>query len=144
LKPCREQPASGGVLRDYSRYCVFRAKFSPSNRGGINAGGVDEHYTSYLIDGIDNVDLSFEIFEPSLEIVHEVRIEQSGYEAEFGRNAGAVINVTTKSGTNDLHGSAWEFFRNDNLDARNFFAPAGIEPSLIRNQFGAHGGSETE
>src|SRR5688572_4229924 len=110
-----------------------------NSRGGFNVGNVNKHYISFFIDGIDNVDPVIRNFSyrPSIDVIHEFKVEQSGYKAEFGRNAGAVINVTTKSGTNTWHGSVWEFLRNHSLDARNFFAPRDVaKPSLIRNQFG--------
>lgn len=111
-----------------------------SSRGGVNSGGMDEHYLSMLIDGIDNMDPVIRNFsyKPSLEFIEAIRLEQNGYSAEFGRNAGAVINLTTKSGTNAWHWTAWHYFRNDNLDARNYFAaPGAPKPPLIRNQSGA-------
>ena len=110
-----------------------------SNRGGFNIDGIDEHSISYFVDGIDNVDPVIRIssYRPSIDAIQEIKVEQSGYNPEFGRNGGAVINLTTKSGTNVFRGSAWEFIRNDNLDARNFFAPVDFDqPPLIRNQFG--------
>ena len=109
-------------------------------RGGFSIGGFDEGGNSFILDGIDNVDpvLRKFSFRPSIDLIQEFKVEQNSFSAEFGRNAGAVINVTTKSGTNTLHGSAWEFLRNDNLDARNFFAAPGTpKQDLIRNQFGA-------
>jgi outer membrane receptor protein involved in Fe transport len=110
-----------------------------SSRGGLNIDGVDEHYQSYFLDGADNVDPVIRNFSyrPSIDGVLEVRVEESGYRAELGRNGGAVVNVITKSGTNDWHVSMWEFIRNDNFDARNFFAvPGADKPPLNRNQFG--------
>jgi outer membrane receptor protein involved in Fe transport len=110
-----------------------------SNRGGFNIGGLDEHYISYFVDGIDNVDPVIRIasYRPSIDTIQEIKVDESGYRAESGRNGGGVINVTTRSGTNNLHFSFWEFLRNDNFDARNFFAPSGFsKPSMIRNQFG--------
>jgi len=111
-----------------------------SSRGGFNVSGMDEHSNSFFLDGVDNVDPVIRnfSFRPSLDLIQEFKIETSGHKAEFGRNAGGVINVVTKSGTNVMHGSLWEFFRNDNLDARNFFALSdAAKPPLIRNQFGA-------
>ena len=61
-------------------------------------------------------------------------MERNAYSAEFGRNSGAQINVITKSGTNSFHGTAFEFFRNDHLDARNFFAAK--KPTNRYNNFG--------
>ena len=69
------------------------------------------------------------------ETVREFRVEANAYGAEFGRSPGGQINVITKSGTNDFHGSAYEFHRNDALDARNYFDPAE-KPDFRRNQFG--------
>ena len=72
---------------------------------------------------------------PPPDALQEVKVLTNSFGAEYGRNAGAVFNVVTRSGTNELHGSGWEFFRNHNLNARNFFAPAA-KPKLIQNQFG--------
>jgi hypothetical protein len=74
-------------------------------------------------------------FDPPIEALEEFNVEVSNYKAELGRTGGGVVQMTTKSGTNDLHGSAYYFLRNDALDARNFFA-AG-KPVLRYNQFGA-------
>lgn len=70
------------------------------------------------------------------ETIREFRVEANAYSAEFGRNAGGQINAVTKSGTNQLRGSAYHFHRNDALDARNYFDPAN-QPEFRRNQFGA-------
>ena len=110
-----------------------------SSRGGFNVSGIDEHYMSFFLDGLDNVDPAIRNFSyrPPLETVQELRIDQNGYRAEFGRNAGAVISITTIPGTNSWHASAFEYLRNDNLDARNVFALADApKPSFIRNQYG--------
>jgi hypothetical protein len=110
-----------------------------SARGGFNIAGVDEHYNSSLLDGTDNIDPIIRnfSFRPSIDAIQEFQILERGYNAEFGRNAGAVINIITKSGTNAFHGSFWELFRNDSLDAHNYFsAPGTGKPPLIRNQFG--------
>jgi hypothetical protein len=107
-------------------------------RGGFNEAGMDEHSNSHLFDGIDNVDPGIRnfSFRALLDLIQEFKIQESGSAAEFGRNAGAVVNVITKSGSNAVHGSSWEYLMNDNLDARNFFALAD-KPPLVRNQFGA-------
>lgn len=73
---------------------------------------------------------------PPPDALQEVKVLTNSFGAEYGRNAGAIFNVVTKSGTNEVHGAAWEFLRNHNLNARSFFAPA-TKPQLIQNQFGA-------
>jgi hypothetical protein len=74
---------------------------------------------------------------PSVEAIREFEMLTSTYDASFGRNPGAQVNVILNSGSNDFHGSAFEFHRNAAFDARNFFAPASEpKPKYIRNQFG--------
>ena len=75
---------------------------------------------------------------PIPDAIQEFTIQTNSYSAEFGRNRGASINAVTKSGTNDFHGGAFEFVRNDNFDARPFFSTA--VPVFKRNQFGAQFG----
>ncbi|MCW5977637.1 MAG: TonB-dependent receptor [Bryobacteraceae bacterium] len=75
---------------------------------------------------------------PPPDAVQEFRIQTHNFAAEYGRNPGSQINVVSKSGTNEFHGSAWEFLRNDALNARNFFASR--VPAIKQNQFGAAGG----
>ncbi|HXG64598.1 MAG TPA: TonB-dependent receptor [Blastocatellia bacterium] len=70
-----------------------------------------------------------------VDMVREFQILTNSYSAEYGGAGGAIINVVSKSGTNDFHGTAFEFHRNDNLDARNFFDPSDV-PEFKRNQFG--------
>ncbi|MCI0625758.1 MAG: carboxypeptidase regulatory-like domain-containing protein [Acidobacteria bacterium] len=113
--------------------------------GGLNApafsvGGGRETSNGYLIDGVDAQDphyLSPSIF-PSVDAIQEFKLQTSVYSAEFGRFA-AQINATTKSGTNDWHGSVYHFLRNDVLDAANFFDNfTGVGKAPLRyNQFGA-------
>jgi hypothetical protein len=110
-----------------------------SNRGGFNIIGLDEHYMSSFVDGIDNIDPVIRNFSyrPVIDAIREIKVEESGSNAEFGRNGGGVVSITTRSGTNNFHASFWEFWRNDNLDARNYFVPANIDkPPMLRNQFG--------
>ena len=70
-----------------------------------------------------------------MDTIREFRVETNAYSAEFGRTFGGQINVLTKSGTNDLHGTLFHYLRNDNFDARNFFDPQK-QPEFKRNQFG--------
>lgn len=108
-------------------------------RGGFVVAGQDEHNQSFYVDGVDNVDTIIRNFayRPSVDAIEEFKVQTTGYSAEFGRNSGAVINVTTKSGTNEFHGALWEYHRNSSLDARDFFDPGTKVPGFIRNQFGA-------
>ena len=104
--------------------------FSNGNREGSN---------NFLFDGIDdNERLTLSIvLRPAVEGVREFKIQTNLYSADVGRNSGAVIDVITKSGTNSLHGSVFEFLRNSAMDARNFFSPKGTAfPSFRLNQFG--------
>src|SRR6266403_1974346 len=104
--------------------------FSNGNREGAN---------NFLYDGVDNNErLTISIvLRPAVEAVREFQVQTNLYSAELGRNSGAVVNVITKSGTNDFHGSAFEFLRNSAMDARNFFNTKGSPfPAFRYNQFG--------
>src|SRR5437773_4098070 len=74
--------------------------------------------------------------QPSPDAVQEFKVQTESFSAVFGKNAGSTINLVTKSGTNTIHGSAFEFVRNEQLDARNFFAQE--KPSFRRNQYGGY------
>ena len=113
---------------------VLSKGFAPS------AAGMPASENSYQLDGIDNKEPVYHSFNiaPSVDAIGEFKIQVGQYSAEFGSGGGAVINVVTKSGTNEVHGTLLEFFRNDKLDARNFFA--GAKPPLRQNQFGAYAG----
>jgi hypothetical protein len=94
----------------------------------------------YLVDGVSVTDEAFNnlVLSPSVDDVQEVNINQTSYDAEFGGKSGGVINVITKSGSNNFHGSLFEFVRNDVFDARNYFvSPASPKPPFKQNQFGA-------
>ena len=93
----------------------------------------------YLVDGVSVTDEAFNnlVLSPSVDDVQEVNINQTSYDAEFGGKSGGIINVITKSGNNHLHGSVFEFVRNDIFDAKNFFVkPAQSKPPFKQNQFG--------
>lgn len=110
-----------------------------ANRGLFNIAGQPEVSTNFLLDGVDNIDPVVRIYayRPSIDLIEEFKVQTSTYSAEFGRNSGAVVNVTTKSGTNEFHGSAWEFYRGARLNAKNFFdSPTDKIPHLVKNQFG--------
>ena len=121
------------------------SELSTQNDSGFHVAGGREVSNNFLLDGIDNNDLYINriVVSPPLDTVREFRLHASGYQAEYGRSAGAQVNVVSRSGTRDLHGSAYHYLRNDALDARNYFDPAGSGiPPYRRNQFGtALGGS---
>jgi Carboxypeptidase regulatory-like domain len=97
----------------------------------------------YLVDGISVLqpEPGQVAFFPNIDAIQEFKIESNTPPAEFGRFNGGVINLTTKSGGNTLHGSAFEFFRNESLNARNFFASTNpTKPKFRRHQFGGVGG----
>jgi len=109
----------------------------------ISFGGVRESHTSYFsLDGIDyTTSISgVQRVSPSQDWVQEFRVVDSPYSGDNGRNLGSVVNTVTKSGTNDLHGSFYEYFRNDNLDAKNLLSAPGFN-TLRFNQFGGDAGA---
>lgn len=107
---------------------------------GINTAGAREDTTNWLVNGInfnDNVQNQI-TFQPPIDTLAEYKIDNSTFPAQYGRNSGSIVNLATRSGTNDYHGEAFEFFRNNDLDARNFFNPAPLpQGSFKRNEFGA-------
>lgn len=110
------------------------------NTGGLfSVNGTRGDQNNYVLDGIqnnsnDNGDIAF---LSSPDAIAEFKIQTTNYSAEFGRSAGGVVNATTKSGTNQFHGEAFEFLRNDALDARGFFEPAGQPKAPYKqNMFG--------
>jgi len=114
---------------------------NPQIPGGVNAtpqvnGGRIET-NNFLLDGADNNEpfLGSAAIVPSVEALQEFKMQTNLYTAEFGSAGGAIVNVLTKSGTNQVHGSVYEFLRNNFFDARNFFSPT--VSVLKRNQFGA-------
>jgi hypothetical protein len=113
-----------------------------SRAGGFSAGGQRTTDNNYLLDGFDNNtdDTSFdtnqaEVIKPSVDAIREFKVQTNAYSAEFGRVAGGVVNLTLRSGANRFHGTAYDFLRNEKLDARNFFDPAK-KPPFKRNDFG--------
>lgn len=116
---------------------------SPPTRGGgslaLNTAGNREDTVNYQINGITLNDQINNIlnFNPPLTSIKEFKIDNSTFSAEYGRNSGAIVNVATRSGTQQFHGELYEFFRNNALDARNFFNFTSSEPPPFkRNQFG--------
>jgi hypothetical protein len=145
--------------RFFTRLAVLTAGAAPTapgardeRTGGFSANGVRPYQNNYLLDGIDNNSLSEDLTNeasfvvgPSPDAIAEFKVQTNSMSAEFGRSGGAVMNVTLKSGTNQFHGSVFEFLRNSALDAKNFFDPAtGPTPPFKQNQFGAAVGGPVE
>jgi hypothetical protein len=147
----RQLPLNG---REYSALALLSTgvRLSALNRslqgtpreGSFNVNGLRSVFNNFLIDGVDNnangtsnQGFSNQVMQPPPDAVAEFRVVTNNQSAEFGRAAGATINVAYRSGTNQLHGTGWEFFRDTALNASNFFKPVtGEKPPLRRNQFG--------
>ena len=115
--------------------------------GGVNVHGNRSLQNNFLLDGVDNNSISTNVQEltaqvsrPSIDSIQEFKVVTSPYSAEYGRSPGAAISVTTKSGTNEIHGTVYDFYRNERFDANDFFSKrAGADkPANDQNQFGAN------
>jgi hypothetical protein len=128
---------------------VTAASQSRDKTSGFNANGQQTTQNNFIMDGVDNnnnvmgmQDRKAQVIIPSLDAVSEFKVETSNYSAEFGRNSGAVMIVSIKSGGNELHGTAFEYLRNDFFDSRDTFnSAAGADgkahPTKLRqNQYG--------
>ncbi len=100
--------------------------------GAFSANGLRPSQNNYLLDGIDNNSNAVDFLNgtnfivlPPVDAIQEFKVQTADFSAELGRSAGAVLNATIKSGTNSFHGAAWEFFRNDKLDAADWFENNG-------------------
>ena len=117
-----------------------------AQNGAFSANGLRPSQNNYLIDGIDNNSNNVDFLNgtnyvilPPVDAIQEFKVQTADFSAELGRSAGAVLNATIKSGTNNIHGTVWEFFRNDKLDAADYFEDnTGVPKGELRqNQFGA-------
>ncbi|HEY2152615.1 MAG TPA: carboxypeptidase regulatory-like domain-containing protein [Vicinamibacterales bacterium] len=112
--------------------------------GAFNVNGLRSTFNNFLIDGVDNnaygtsnQGFSNQVMQPSPDAVTEFRVVTNNQSAEYGRAAGATVNVAYKSGSNQFHGAGWEFFRNTALNSTTYFLPPdGQKPPLTRNQYG--------
>lgn len=105
----------------------------------ITTGGNREETVNYLVNGItlNNLTNSSITFQPAISTIQEFKVDNSAFSAEYGQSSGAVVNIATRSGANEFHGEVFEFFRNDVLDARNYFSfTTNNPPPFKRNQFG--------
>lgn len=148
-KPILELPLNG---RAYSQLVYLAPGTIPSpsagqdadsREGSFIANGLRSVFNNYLLDGLDNnyygtsnQGFSNQVVQLSPDAVAEFRVITNNTSAEYGRSGGATVNVAMRSGTNEFHGSAWEFLRNTRLNAGGFFASTD-KPKMNRNQFGA-------
>jgi hypothetical protein len=143
-----ELPING---RDYARFSLLTpgALFRSNFIADLTFNGLHSVHNQFSIDGIDasRVDQPYmangfergaRLLTGSLDTIEQFNVQTSGYSAEYGRAAGSYINIATKSGTTVLHGTAYDYFRNNILDARNFFATTGPAPKFRFNDFGGN------
>ena len=114
--------------------------FGADNPGVVSVNGGRGRANNYTVNGGDGNDLFVNLpqIQPSPDAIEEFRVLTNAFDAEFGRNSGSVVNVVTKSGTNQIHGAFYEYFRNTVLDANNFFNNESGQPvpDFKQNQFG--------
>ncbi|MBI3696338.1 MAG: TonB-dependent receptor [Acidobacteria bacterium] len=143
-----EMPLNGRDAAKLAALVPGTAVISVSSESGksipgglqLSSNGTRNGQVAYKLDGTTNTDPYFQENQtfPFPDALQEFSIQTSNYSAAQGNNAGAVVNVVTRSGTNEFHGGAFEFVRNRVFNARNFFSPT--QDFLKRNQFGVHGG----
>jgi hypothetical protein len=112
--------------------------------GAFNVNGMRSTYNNFLLDGMDNnaystsnQGFSNQVAQPSPDAIAEFKVITANFSAEYGRVGGAVVNAAMRSGTNQIHGTVYEFLRNTDLNAVGFFKPiGGVKPPMHRNQFG--------
>lgn len=104
----------------------------------FSANGQPDTLNNNMVDGLDNNEREqgFIGVRPSIDGISEVRVMTNDYTAEVGRSTGAVVNVFTKGGSNEFHGTLFEYVRNDKFDARDYFATTGNKPEFRQNNFG--------
>ncbi len=108
------------------------------NTGLQNAFVLDGARNENYLRGLDN--RARDALRPPLDALAEFQVQTSNFSAEYGASAGAVITAVTKSGTNQIHGSGYDYLRNDRMDASDYFAVAGLKPLLVQNQYGVSAG----
>jgi len=129
------------------RYTEQGGGTSFGRTGGINVHGARALQNNFLLDGVDNnsisenvQELTTQVSRPSVDAIQEFKVVTSPYSAEYGRSPGAAVSVSTKSGTNGFHGTAYEYFRNDKMDTNDFFSlrAGAAKPANDQNQYGGN------
>lgn len=150
IEQISELPING---RDYARFSLLSpgAVLRTSQIADLTFNGMQSGNNQFSMDGIDatRVDQAYmsngserggRMLTGSLDTVSEFKVQSGNYSAEYGRAAGAYVNIVTKSGTNAFHGGVFEFLRNDVFDARNLFQPANTPAPVRFNNFGGNAG----
>src|ERR1700687_4044323 len=136
LLPCTQTPPQSGSLT---------APLRGQGSFAFNSAGGREDAVNFMINGVNLNDMvqNQVTFQPGINTVSEFKIDNSTYSAEFGRNSGSIVNIATRSGSDQFHGEAYDYLRNNSFDARNFFNPIltssgapNPQATLKRNQFG--------
>jgi outer membrane receptor protein involved in Fe transport len=136
---------AAGVQGD--RYTEQAGSTAAGRTGGVNVHGIRSLQNNFLLDGLDNnsisenvQELTTQVSRPSVDSIGEFKVVTSAYSAEYGRSPGAAISVTTKSGTNAFHGTAYEYLRNDALNSNDFFSirQHAPKPDHKQNDFGGN------
>jgi len=116
---------------------------NPPRDASYNANGLTSQSNNFELDGIDNnayqeanQGYSNEAVIPSPDAIQEFKVQTDNYSAEYGRAGGAIVNATTRSGSNSFHGGVYDYLRNTNLNAFGPFIGTGVKPTLVQNQFG--------
>jgi hypothetical protein len=140
----REYSALALLTTGVRQSALNRSTNGTPREGAFNVNGLRSTFNNFLIDGIDNnaygtsnQGFSNQVMQPPPDAVREFQVVTNNESAEYGRSAGATVNVAYKSGTNQVHGAGWEFNRNTALNATGYFTPPnGQKPTMQRNQFG--------
>ncbi len=145
--PDRSAQSMAGLMAGVNVPALYNSGSGILENGGFtymfNANGQVLGANNTMVDGIDNMDmaLGLTLYQPATEDVSEVHVTTNAYSAEFGKVGGAVVNIVTKGGTNQFHGSLFEFNKTAVLGARNVFNQAPLpKAGLVNNDYGAAGG----
>jgi len=142
-------PLNGRAYADLSklvpgvRQSLIGIVSNPPREASYNVNGLTAQSNNFQLDGIDNnayqeanQGFSNEAVIPSPDAIQEFKVQTDNYSSEYGRAGGAIINVSTRSGTNQFHGGAYDYLRNTVLNAFGPFYGTGVKPTLVQNQFG--------
>jgi len=130
--------------RDYLQLAAISSGTTPSRGQGVSIGGQRGTEVAFTLDGMDNNNQAIasqgnqkEVVKPSVDALQEFKVVTNGFSAEYGRSSAGLVILSLKSGTNELHGTGFYFFRDEVMDARNYFTPANRDkPQFGRQQYG--------